>query len=168
MSDRDRVDELMDGWRAELPAAATVQLEIVKRVGRLKGRIEETTQAVLGRRGLTYAEFDVLTTLRRSGAPYRLKPSALASRAMLTSGGTSNILQRLTGAGLVEREPDPADGRSSWVRLTPLGVARCEEMSLATTEAHRALFAGVSEPAARALADLLRETLLALGDRAED
>lgn len=65
MRERDRVDEMIEGWRAELPEAATVQLEIVKRVSLLKSRIEEVTQAVLGRHGLTYAEFDVLATLRR-------------------------------------------------------------------------------------------------------
>ncbi|MGV9776549.1 MarR family winged helix-turn-helix transcriptional regulator [Streptosporangium sp. NPDC003464] len=162
---RDHVDEMMEGWRAELPEAATVQLEIIKRTGRLKALVEETTQAVLGEYGLTYAEFDVLATLRRAGAPYRLKPSRLASRSSLTTGGTSNILQRLTTAGLVEREPDPADGRSSWVRLTPAGARRAEELALATTEAHGELLAGVPQETARALADLLREVLLALGDR---
>lgn len=167
MEERDRVDEMIEGWRAELPEAATVQLEIIKRIGRLKARVEEVTQAVLAPYGLTYAEFDVLATLRRAGRPYRLKPSRLASRSMLTTGGTSNILQRLVAAGLVEREPDPEDRRSSWVRLTPLGAERVEELSLATTEAHRALLADVPEPAARALADLLRDVLLALGDRAE-
>ncbi|GAA3138222.1 MarR family transcriptional regulator [Planomonospora alba] len=161
----DPVDELVAAWRAELPEAATLELEIVKRAALLKGRIEETTQSVLGRYGLTYADFDVLTTLRRSGAPYRLKPGRLATRSSLTTGGTSNILQRLTGAGLVEREPDPTDRRSSWVRLTPEGVRLAEEITLATTEAHRDLFTGVPAATARALADLLREVLAALGDR---
>ncbi|WP_433241565.1 MarR family winged helix-turn-helix transcriptional regulator [Streptosporangium sp. CA-135522] len=162
---RDHVDEMMEGWRAELPEAATVQLEIIKRAGRLKSLVEEVTQSVLGAYGLTYAEFDVLATLRRAGAPYRLKPSQLASRSSLTTGGTSNILQRLTTAKLVEREPDASDGRSSWVRLTPLGARRAEELALATTEAHGSLLAGVPQDTARALADLLREVLLALGDR---
>ena len=165
MTQRDHVDEMMEGWRSELPEAATVQLEIIKRAGRLKALVEEVTQSVLGEYGLTYAEFDVLATLRRAGTPYRLKPSRLASRSSLTTGGTSNILQRLATAGLVEREPDPADGRSSWVRLTPLGVRRAEELALATTEAHGDLLAGVPQDTARALADLLREVLLALGDR---
>ncbi len=163
---RDRVDEMMEEWRAELPETATVQLEIIKRAGRLKALVEEVTQSVLGEYGLTYAEFDVLATLRRSGAPYRLKPSQLAARSSLTTGGTSNILQRLTTARLVEREPDPADGRSSWVRLTPLGARRAEELAMATTEAHGDLLANVPEDTARTLADLLREVLLALGDRA--
>ncbi|GII00536.1 MarR family winged helix-turn-helix transcriptional regulator [Planobispora takensis] len=162
----DHVDEMIAAWRAELPETATTELEIVKRLGRLKGRVEEVTQAVLGEYGLTYADFDVLATLRRAGVPYRLKPSLLASRTSLTTGGTSNILQRLTGAGLVEREPDPDDGRSSWVRLTPLGVRRAEELAVATTRAHRELFSGVPETAVRDLADLLRTMLLALGDHA--
>ncbi|MET9070516.1 MarR family winged helix-turn-helix transcriptional regulator [Streptosporangium sandarakinum] len=162
---RDRVDEMVEEWGAELPEAATVQLEIIKRAGRLKSLVEETTQSVLSGYGLTYAEFDVLATLRRAGAPYRLKPGRLAERSSLTTGGTSNILQRLTTAGLVEREPDPADGRSSWVRLTPQGVRRAEELALATGEAHRELFADLPDDTARALADLLREALLALGDR---
>ncbi|GIH90518.1 MarR family winged helix-turn-helix transcriptional regulator [Planobispora siamensis] len=162
----DHVDEMIAAWRAELPETATTELEIVKRLGRLKGRVEEVTQAVLGEYGLTYADFDVLATLRRAGAPYRLKPSLLASRTSLTTGGTSNILQRLTGAGLVEREPDPDDGRSSWVRLTPLGVRRAEELAVATTRAHEDLFSAVPEAAVRDLADLLRVALLALGDHA--
>src|SRR5262245_49172238 len=130
---RDRVDEVIEQWRAELPEAATVELEIVKRVGRLKAHIDAVFGAVLGDHGLTHAEFDVLATLRRAGAPYALRPGQLAARSMLTTGGTSNILQRLVTGGLVDREPDPSDGRSSWVRLTPLGVERAEELSLAAT-----------------------------------
>lgn len=160
----DLVDEMIARWRAELPEAATVELEIVKRAGRLKGMIEEVTQSALGGHGLTYAEFDVLATLRRAGAPYRLKPGRLAATSMLTTGGTSNILQRLLAAGLVEREPDPDDGRSSWVRLTPLGVTRAEELALATTKAHQDMFAAVPAETVRRLADVLREVLTAMGD----
>lgn len=161
---RDHVDEMIEGWRAEIPEAATVQLEIVKRLTRLKARVEQVTQAALSDSGLTYADFDVLATLRRAGSPYRLKPGQLAALSSLTTGGTSNILQRLETAGLVEREPDPADGRSSWVRLTPLGAERAEELAIATTKAHRELLGGVPEETARTLADLLRDVLITLGD----
>lgn len=164
-SARDHVDQEIDEWRAELPDAATVDLEIVKRVGTLKSRVEAVTHSVLGSYGMTYAEFDVLATLRRAGPPYRLKPSQLARRSMLTTGGTSNILQRLAGAGLVERQRDPADGRSSWVRLTALGVDRAEELALATTDAHKAMLANLSETTARTLADLLRDVILILNEQ---
>ncbi|WP_083958424.1 MarR family winged helix-turn-helix transcriptional regulator [Herbidospora mongoliensis] len=160
----DRVDEMITRWRTELPEAATTELEIVKRSGRLKGKIEEVTARVLGAHGLTYADFDVLATLRREGEPYRLKPSRLSAHVMLTTGGTSNILQRLQSTGLIVREPDPTDGRSSWVRLTPEGVAKSEQLSLETTKAHRELLAPVPPERLRALADLLRDVLIDLGD----
>ncbi|WP_170991065.1 MarR family winged helix-turn-helix transcriptional regulator [Herbidospora galbida] len=160
----DRVDEMITRWRAQLPEAATTELEIAKRAGRLKGMIEEVTARVLGAHGLTYADFDVLATLRREGAPYRLKPSGLSNQLMLTTGGTSNILQRLQSAGLVDREPDPTDGRSSWVRLTPKGVAMSEQLAMETTKAHRELLAPVSPERLRTLADLLRDVLTDLGD----
>ncbi|GLW12220.1 MarR family transcriptional regulator [Microtetraspora sp. NBRC 13810] len=165
-TERDHVDEIIERWRTELPEVATTELEVVRRTGMLKARIEAVTQAVLAEHGLTFADFDVLATLRRAGRPYRLKPSTLASLSMLTTGGTSNILQRLEAAGLVAREPDPADGRSSWVRLTPLGVEKATRLVLATTEAHTDLLSGVPETSLRELADLLREVLVSLGDRA--
>jgi DNA-binding MarR family transcriptional regulator len=164
----DDVDDIIEEWRTELPAAATVELEIVKRVSLLKARIEAITTSVLSGYGLTYAEFDVLATLRRTGQPFRMRPSQLAARSQLTTGGTSNILQRLVSAGLVVREPDPIDRRGSWVRLTPLGVQRTEEVSLATTDAHKALLADISESTTRSLADLLRDVLLLLGDDQPD
>ena len=40
---------------------------------------------------------------------------------MLSSAGITKRLDRLVGAGLVERRPDPADRRGTLVRLTPRG-----------------------------------------------
>jgi DNA-binding MarR family transcriptional regulator len=78
--------------------------------------------AALNRLGLTKAGYDILAVLRAAGAPYRLRPSVLTQRLVLTSGGTSNVLRRLAAADLVERDPDPSDARSSWVRLSAHGV----------------------------------------------
>jgi hypothetical protein len=50
------------------------------------------------------------------------------------------------------------------VRLTPLGVERAEELVLATTRAHQALLANVPDATMRALADILRDVLIHLGD----
>lgn len=161
----DRVDEMLAAWRAEQPALDTLPLELSKRIGRLAALSMTATERALGGFGMTYAEFDVLATLRRTGAPYRLKPGRLAEESMLTTGGTSNIVQRLSAAGLVEREPDPGDRRSSWVRLTDEGVRVAERVVDATLKAQRGLFERVPEPTARALTDLLRQALLALGDQ---
>lgn len=155
---------MLAAWRAEQPEMATLPLEIVKRTARLTALIDAATQRALAGFDVTYAEFDVLATLRRAGEPYRLKPGRLARESMLTTGGTSNILQRLTAAGLVEREPDPDDRRSSWVRLTPEGVRTVAAIGAATTGAYAELLDGVPDDTLRALAGLMRETLITLGD----
>jgi len=72
--------------------------------------------------GLNHAQFGVLAALRRSGPPYRLSPTELYSSLLITSGAVTNRLERLTAAGLVRRVPDPADGRSLLVALTPKGL----------------------------------------------
>ena len=118
----------------------------------------------LARLGLTKAEYEILAVLRASGEPYRLRPSDLSRRLLLSSGGTSNLLRRLTASELVEREPDPADARSSRVALTPHGVKTAEEAVRAATAAQAALLRsvppGVTDEAIRAM----RAVLVALGD----
>lgn len=160
----DRVDALVAAWRAEQPEMATLSLEIVKRTARLSALIDAATRRALADADVTYAEFDVLATLRRAGKPYRLKPGRLARESMLTTGGTANILQRLTTAGLVEREPDDHDRRSSWVRLTPKGLRTGATIAEATGKAYAELLDGVPEKSRHALNDAMREVLIALGD----
>lgn len=77
--------------------------------------------AVFAAGGLNAASFDVLATLRRSGPPYALSPSALIDWTMVTSGTMTNRIDRLESAGLVSRSPDPSDGRASVVALTDEG-----------------------------------------------
>ena len=162
---RDVVDGILDSWRGQLPEIAGIELELSKRAGRLYSLLAEATNAQLTRFGLTKAEYDVLAVLRSSGEPYRLRPTDLAARLLLSSGGTSNVLRRLAAEGLITREADQADARSTWVQLTGEGVDIAEAAVLASTEAQRALLKAVPPETARAAADVLREVLLALGDR---
>jgi DNA-binding MarR family transcriptional regulator len=161
-SSPDPVDEIVAAWRAELPQVAGLPLELAKRVGRLAGLIEAVTNAELDRLGRTKAEYEVLARLRATGAPYRRKPHELASSLLLSSGGTTNVLHRLTAAGLVVREADRSDRRSVWVRLTPAGVRAAEEVVLATNAAQSALLDRLPTDTATALADQLREVLAVL------
>nr|WP_205863236.1 MarR family transcriptional regulator [Planosporangium thailandense] len=155
---------MVDAWRAELPAAAGLELELGKRAARLTALLDEATNAQLSRFGLTRAEYEVLAILRAEGPPYQLRPTDLTSRLLLSSGGTSNLLRRLTDIGLVEREADARDARSSWVRLTSGGREIAEMAVRAASGAQAALLRSVPEDTARAAIDALREVLLALGD----
>src|SRR5262245_51077750 len=45
----------------------------------------------------------------------------LADRAQMTKQSMAELINRMEGIGLVERRPDPADGRAKLVFLTPFG-----------------------------------------------
>lgn len=73
-------------------------------------------------------EFDVLATLRRSGAPYKLTPTELYESTLITSGSMTNRLNRLEKAGLVKRIPNHQDRRGLFVQLTEKGLLLINEM----------------------------------------
>ncbi|MEV4312611.1 MarR family transcriptional regulator [Actinocrispum sp. NPDC049592] len=164
---RDVVDGILASWQRELPEIAGIELELSKRAHRLAAILEQATNRQLAKFKLTKAEYDILAVLRAAGRPYRLRPTDLAARLLLSSGGTSNVLRRLTDAGLITRDPDPDDARSSWVQLTPHGLTITEAAVRASTEGQRQTLSAVDPAKTRAAADILREILLALGDHVE-
>lgn len=125
--DRDRLDELVAQWAIERPDLDTEVMAVVGRlmvVGELIGRRIDRHAAT---RGLDRGQGDVMLTLRRAGAPYRLSPTALAASLLVTSGTMTNRLDRLEERGLVERVPNPTDRRGMDVQLTPAGVRMADE-----------------------------------------
>jgi DNA-binding MarR family transcriptional regulator len=50
-------------------------------------------------------------------------PTEVAGYLGLTSGAVTNMIDRTTAAGLLERAPNPADRRGSLLRLLPAGEA---------------------------------------------
>jgi DNA-binding MarR family transcriptional regulator len=72
--------------------------------------------------GINRGIFDVLTTLRRAGAPHALAPRQIARSLLLSGAGLTSRLDRLEADRLIVRLPDPRDGRGLKVRLTPKGL----------------------------------------------
>ncbi|MEO3822495.1 MarR family transcriptional regulator [Actinomadura sp. B10D3] len=163
---RDDIDAVAETWRRDgLSEPLIAMLELGKRAGRIATLLQQALREPLAELGLTYAEFEVLTVLRREGEPYRLRPSELTRSAFLTSGGTSNVLQRLQKAGLVEREANAGDARSRFVQLTDEGLRVTEQALAASGAAHEEAMAGVPPQDVRDAADALREILLVVGKR---
>src|SRR5271155_4797461 len=65
--------------------------------------------------GLSLTSAATLATLERGG-PRRL--TALAVREGVTQPALTQLVARLQDAGLVDRVPDPEDGRVVYVRIT--------------------------------------------------
>ena len=71
--------------------------------------------------------YDVLLEL--SAAPgCQLRMHELASAVVLSRSGLTRLVDRLEKAGLLRREPDPADGRGSFAVLTDEGARMREKM----------------------------------------
>ncbi|QQX79638.1 MarR family transcriptional regulator [Shewanella sp. KX20019] len=123
----DDIDKVAAQWGQEKPHLATLPMEIFGRIMRLQKHIEAKIVACHKQYGLTLGEFDVLATLRRSGEPFNLTPSALLSSMMLTSGAMTNRLDRLESKGFIERMHSTEDRRSVSVGLTAKGLSTIDE-----------------------------------------
>ncbi|MEU6602692.1 MarR family winged helix-turn-helix transcriptional regulator [Streptomyces flaveolus] len=163
-TNRDLVDGIAGAWRSELPTVVMREFELIKRAARLHVLLEEALLAELTAFDLTKAEYDVLSTLRSLGPPYRMRPTDLKRRLLLSSGGTSNVLRRLNDAGLLQREPDERDGRSSVVTLTEFGVELTHAVVPASLAAQAKVLGDVPDDTVATASDALRAVLLALGD----
>jgi DNA-binding MarR family transcriptional regulator len=161
---RDLVDGMTDQWLHEMPGFDLAQFQLVKRAARLGLMLEDELSARLAPWRLTKADYGVLSGLMAVGEPYELRPGDLTARVLLTSGGVSNVLKRLQTLGLVSRERDASDGRSSRVRLTPAGLETTEAITRVWMAAQKDFLRAVPAETTRAAAETLREVLLALGD----
>lgn len=102
----DREDPEVAAWRGLLVAHS-----------RLVPAMEADLRAA-GQVSLSW--YDVLLEL--NAAPgRRLRMSELSQRTVLSRSRVSRIVDELAAAGLAERQPDQADGRSSFAALTPAG-----------------------------------------------
>ncbi|HEX2413287.1 MAG TPA: MarR family transcriptional regulator [Solirubrobacteraceae bacterium] len=165
MTERDGVDVILEQWQRERPDLDPSPIGIIGRISRLARELEQRLEPVYAEQGLEPGWYDVLATLRRSGPPYRLRPSEFTGTLMLTSSGTTKRLDRLEQAGLITRAPDPNDRRGTLITLTDAGrdlVDRASEAHLANE--HR-LLASLSGADRRRLADLLRKLQLGLPPR---
>ena len=124
----DWIDEFSAAWAREYPDTDTTTLSPMTRLVRLGEFMDTFQKETLEPFELTPSDYAVLSTLRRAGPPYELSPSELYTALERSSGGMTKMLKRLEGLGLIERTPDPEDGRSTRVALSQAGVAQQEEV----------------------------------------
>lgn len=124
----DHVDFIIEQWGRERPDLDVSAMAIIGRVARLYLAYQEEMQKTFMRFGLNAAKFDVLATLRRAGAPYRLSPGDLLKATMVASGTMTNRITRLEADGLVLRRINPDDSRSFLIELSAEGLALVDQV----------------------------------------
>ncbi|KOG32433.1 MarR family winged helix-turn-helix transcriptional regulator [Streptomyces resistomycificus] len=157
---RDPVDAIIEQWAAERPDLDTAAMEVFGRIYRLARTMSDRTEEAYAPLGISRGEFDVLATLRRSGAPHTLSPRQLSATLMLTTGGMTGRLDKLERAGLLRRSPDPHDRRGLQVTLTDKGLKLVDEaVGAGLAVQTQALKAALDDQQAEQLSHLLRELL---------
>jgi DNA-binding MarR family transcriptional regulator len=153
----DAVDRIVDQWRRERPDLDPSPVHIVGRITRLHWALEDRLVRVFGRYGLGRGEFDILATLRRSGAPFELTAGQLSGSTMVTSGAVTKRVDRLESAGLVDRRTADGDARGRLIRLTERGRALIDEVVDVHLRNETDLLAGLTTDERDTLTGLLRK-----------
>ena len=109
-----------------------------------------------GHHGLSLSELTLLAALDRR-TDHRARPSELARDLHLTASGVTRALLPLEKRGILKREADPGDGRSTFAALTPAGRKLVADATGTAAEAGTRLMKRLSLGQTRQLIRLLEE-----------
>ena len=112
------------------------------------------------------ATLDLLSTLRRSGTPYRLSTRELATRCLVTAGAVTQRVDRALSQGLVRRLPAEPGTRIVPVELTPEGHRAVQEAVGGLLDYEQRIIEVLTPPEQRELARLMTTLLQGLTNRA--
>ncbi|MET3769906.1 DNA-binding MarR family transcriptional regulator [Marisediminicola sp. UYEF4] len=140
----DQLDRILQQWHVEKPELDVSPMAVIGRLSRAAMAVESRLAATFARHGLDAPSFDVLATLLRSGAPYRIAPVKLAREAMISTSAVAQRLNKLESRGLVKREANPGDGRGTLVALTDAGRELIETTLPDHLETEHAIIATLS------------------------
>ncbi|GAA2257947.1 MULTISPECIES: MarR family winged helix-turn-helix transcriptional regulator [Kitasatospora] len=159
----DAVDAITAQWAQVRPDLETTAMAAFGRIYRISRAMSDRMEAAYAPFGIGLGEFDVVATLRRSGAPYTLPPRELSATLMLTSGGMTGRLDKLERAGLITRSPDPNDRRALRVTLTDTGIDVVDRAVAAGLAVQQEALRSLSPAQTAALNDLLRNLMTTAG-----
>lgn len=145
-----------DRWGPASAMAAVTSIMRVQQI--LLGELD----GILRPYDLTFARYEalVLLTFSRSGS---LPLRKIGERLMVHPTSVTNTIDRLESQGLVDRRPNPADGRGTLATITPKGREVVEEATGDLIAARFGLRA-YDEDQLRDIFALLRHLRLDAGD----
>jgi DNA-binding MarR family transcriptional regulator len=163
----DSIARVIASWRLSRPELDVDPIAITARLARLQAVLSPRLEAVFARFELRGADFAVIATLTRL-ADERVSQRRLTSELGLAAGTVSLRIDRLVQRGLVERKPDPDDGRGAVVSLTDRGRKLFEACAPEHLANAREVLAGLSDEDRDELGRLLGKLLDTLEDRDVD
>jgi DNA-binding MarR family transcriptional regulator len=154
----------LDASEAEPPLGESFLGELVGRrlpflTDRIDRHLMRARERELRKLGTDTPTLDVLSTLLRSGAPYRLRTSEIEAASQVTASAITRRLDRLQTRGLVSRERDRHDKRVIHVRLTSKGHELIDGIVAGLTDKESGLLTPFSQRERETLERLLTRWL---------
>ena len=103
------------------PAVAALEQQFGLMFAQVRARVRDQAERVHAE--LSPAGYNVLATLVRSGPQHA---GSLAAMLYTDKSMISRIVKQLIELGLVERRPDPSDGRAAFLAATPAAVGKVD------------------------------------------
>ena len=153
------IDAVIQQWAVEKPDLESQEMKLIAQLANCSALIFQKLENLYATFGINSGEFDVLSALRRSGAPYQLSPTRLFSTLMITSGTMTNRLQQLKKKELISRAPNPDDARSLLVSLTESGLALIDALIYEHVALEKSLNSLLPETSRKALEEGLGQWL---------
>ncbi len=150
---REKVEQIFRQWQSERPDINPDPVLIYGLIGRIQSEATACIDGVLAPFRLVRGTFDVLTALRRAGAPYCLSPKELAQHLVLSGAGLNSRLNKLERLHYIARLPEPTDRRSLRIQLTVAGEATINDAIPRVFEIQWALLSALSADDRNALVE---------------
>ena len=150
----------MAEWSGQRPDLDFDYLATVGRILRVSAHLRENMDSWLAPFGLTWEMFDLLASLQRSGGKTGLRPTDLYEACMLSSGATTNRIDRAEKLNYATRRQDAADGRSTRIALTRRGATLAHRAMTKHASCAGAIARRLNVKEREQLARLLRKLLL--------
>ncbi|WP_440709460.1 MarR family winged helix-turn-helix transcriptional regulator [Herbiconiux sp. YIM B11900] len=156
----DDVDAIRADWRRLAPQLDTEVIDTVGRILRAAALLTRRGDEFLAGFGLARGEFDILSALRRADAPQ--SPGTLRTVSLASGPAVTKRLRGLEERRLLERSPNPADGRGALIALTPAGEELIDRVFPRLLDLENALLAGVPAGARAHVVPSLRAVLASI------
>lgn len=133
----DPVDRAGDLWEQHWPDEQPdvyASMRAVTSIMRAQQILIANLDAMLRPFGITFSRYETLVLLAytRTGS---LPLSKIGERLQVHATSVTNVIDRLEGAGLVRREPNPRDGRGTLAVITDEGRAVANKATQQLNEA---------------------------------
>lgn len=132
--------------------------QLINRAARLLGRIADTRLRELG---VSVSQLPVIVALKHGA---RLSQKELAQQTGVEQPSMAQLLARMERDGLVQREPDPSDGRSSLISLTDHAMSLLAPGRRVLSQGNREALAGFDQSEIDLLVSMLRRVIANVSD----